>query len=61
MPDLFAKEICFGKFQTFLGHMKSTDSKQNNKIRNIFFILIILTTARKNINIDIVYISHHYS
>ena len=30
MPELFAKEICFGKFETFLEHMKSADSKQNN-------------------------------
>ena len=30
MPDLFAKEICFGKVQTFLEHMKSAASKQNN-------------------------------
>ena len=30
MPDLFAKEICFGKSQTFLEQMKSAASKQNN-------------------------------
>ena len=30
MPDLFAKEIRFGKFQTFLENMKSAASKQNN-------------------------------
>ena len=30
MPDLFTKEILLGKFQTFLEHMKSAASKQNN-------------------------------
>ena len=30
MFDLFTKEIRFGKFQTFLEHMKSAASKQNN-------------------------------
>ena len=29
MSDLFTKEICLGKFQTFLEHMKSAASKQN--------------------------------
>ena len=32
MSDLFTKEIRLGKFQTFLEHMKSTASKQNNMI-----------------------------
>ena len=31
MPEKkFAKEIRLGKFQTFLEHMRSTSSKQNN-------------------------------
>ena len=30
MSDLFTKEIRFGKVQTFLEHMKSAASKQNN-------------------------------
>ena len=30
MSDLFPKEICLEKFQTFLEHMKSAASKQNN-------------------------------
>ena len=30
MSDPFAKEIHFGKSQTFLEHMKSAPSKQNN-------------------------------
>ena len=30
MPDLFTKETCFEKFQTFLEHMKNAASKQNN-------------------------------
>ena len=30
MSDPFAKEIRFGKSQTFLEHMKSAPSKQNN-------------------------------
>ena len=33
ISDLFTKEICLRKFQTFLEHMKSTASKQNNMTR----------------------------
>ena len=31
-----------------------------NKIRNIYFTLIILTATRKSIDIDIVHISYQY-
>ena len=30
MSDLSTKEMCLGKFQTFLKHMKSASSKPNN-------------------------------